>query len=73
MNLLEKMNAAEFKKLLDYKEQKPIQGEDLVKALTETDYVSQLKICDAVDLCVVLDCADLSAFHFLFESFKSKP
>ena len=73
MNLLEKMNAEEFKKLLEYKEKKPIQGAYLVKVLTETDYVSQLKICDAVDLCVVLDCADLSAFHFLFESFKSKP
>jgi hypothetical protein len=72
MNLLEKMNAAEFKKLLEYKEKKPIQGAYLVKVLTETDYVSQLKICDAVDLCVVLNW-DLSAFHFLFESFKSKP
>jgi hypothetical protein len=73
MNLLEKMNAEEFKKLLEYKEKKPIQGAGLVKVLTETDYVSQLKICDAVDLCVVLDCADLSAFHFLFESFRCKP
>ena len=73
MNLLEKMNAEEFKKLLEYKEKKPIQGAGLVKVLTETDYVSQLKICDAVDLCVVLDYADLSAFSFLFESFKSKP
>jgi hypothetical protein len=73
MNLLEKMNAEEFKKLLEYKEKKPKQGEDLVKALTETDYVIQLKICDAVDLCFVLDCPDLSAFHFLFESFRCKP
>jgi hypothetical protein len=73
MNLLEQMNADEFKKLLEYKEQKPIQGADLVKVLTETDYVSQLKICDAVDLCVVLGYADLGAFSFLFESFKSKP
>jgi hypothetical protein len=73
MNLLEQMNAAEFKKLLEYKEKKPIQGADLVKLLTETDFVSQLKICDAVALCVVLDCANLSAFHFLFESFRSRP
>jgi hypothetical protein len=73
MNLLEKMNADEFKKLLEYKEKKPIQGAGLVKVLTETDFVSQLKICDAVDLCVVLDYADLSAFHFLFESFRCKP
>ena len=73
MNLLEQMNAAEYKKLLEYKEKKPREGEALVKALTETDYVSQLKICDAVELCVVLDCADLSAFHFLYESFRSKP
>jgi hypothetical protein len=73
MNLLEQMNAEEFKKLLEYKEKKPMLGADLVKVLTETDYVSQLKICDAVDLCVVLGYADLGAFSFLFESFKSKP
>jgi hypothetical protein len=73
MNLLQQMNAAEFKKLLEYKEKKPMLGAELVKALTETDFVSQLKIYDAVQLCVVLDYADLSAFHFLFESFKSKP
>jgi hypothetical protein len=73
MNLLEKMNAEEFKKLLHYKEKKPIQGEDLVKVLTEAEFVIELKICDAVALCLVLDCPDLSAFHFLFESFKSKP
>ena len=73
MNLLEKMNAEEFKKLLEYKEKKPREGEALVKVLTETDHVSQLKICDAVDLCLVLDYSNLSAFHFLFESFKSKP
>jgi hypothetical protein len=73
MNLLEQMNAEEFKKLLEYKEKKPRLGADLVKVLTETDYVSQLKVGDAVELCVVLDYADLGAFHFLFESFKSKP
>jgi len=73
MNLLEQMNADEFKKLLEYKEEFPILGAELVKVLTETDYVSQLKVSDAVDLCFVLNCADLSAFHFLFESFKSKP
>jgi len=73
MNLLEKMNAEEFKKLLEYKEKNPREGEALVKLLTETDYVSQLKICDAVDLCVVLNCPVLNAFGFLFDSFKSKP
>jgi hypothetical protein len=73
MNLLQQMNAAEYKKLLEFKEKFPIQGADLVKVLTETDYVSQLKICDAVDLCFVLNCAEVSAFHFLFESFRSKP
>ena len=73
MNLLEKMNAEEFKKLLEYKEKNPREGEALVKVLTETDYVSQLKICDAVDLCVVLNCADLNAFGFLFDAFQSKP
>jgi hypothetical protein len=73
MNLLEQMNAAEFKKLLEYKEKKPMLGADLVKVLTETDYVSQLKVCDAVDLCIVLGYADLGAFSFLFDAFKSKP
>jgi hypothetical protein len=73
MNLLEKINAEEFKKLLEYKEKNPREGEALVKLLTETDYVNQLKVCDAVDLCLVLGYADLGAFSFLFESFKSKP
>ena len=73
MNLLEKINAEEFKKLLEYKEKNPREGEALVKLLIQNDYVSQLKICDAVDLCVVLNCADLNAFGFLFDSFKSKP
>jgi hypothetical protein len=73
MNLLKKMNAEEFKKLLEYKEKNPIQGAYLIKVLTETDYVIDLKVCDAIDLCVVLNCADLNAFGFLFESFRSKP
>jgi hypothetical protein len=73
MNLLEQMNADEFKKLLEFKEKNPREGEALVKLLTETDYVNQLKVCDAVDLCLVLGYADLGAFSFLFESFKSKP
>ena len=73
MNLLEKINAEEFKKLLEYKEKNPREGEALVKLLIQNDYVSQLKICDAVEFCVVLDYANLSAFHFLYESFRSKP
>jgi hypothetical protein len=73
MNLLEKINAEEFKKLLEYKEKNPREGEVLVKVLIQTDYVNQLKVCDAVDLCLVLGYADLGAFSFLFESFKSKP
>jgi hypothetical protein len=73
MNLLEQMNASEYKKLLEFKEKKPREGEALFKVLIQTDYVSQLKVCDAVDLCVVLDYPNLSAFRFLFESFKSKP
>ena len=35
MNLLQKMNAAEYKKLLDFKAIYPILGEDLIKALSE--------------------------------------
>ena len=73
MNLLEKINAEEFKKLLEHKEKNPREGEALVKLLIQTDYVNQLKVCDAVDLCLVLGYADLGAFSFLFESFKSKP
>jgi hypothetical protein len=73
MNLLEKMNAKEFKKLLEYKEKNPREGEALFKVLILTDYVNQLKVCDAVDLCLVLGYADLGAFSFLFDAFKSKP
>lgn len=73
MSLLEKMNAEEFKKLLEFKENNPRDGEALVKVLTETNFVIDLKVCDAVDLCLALNCDDLSVFGFLFESFKSKP
>jgi hypothetical protein len=73
MNLLEKINAEEFKKLLEHKEKNPREGESLFKVLIQTDYVNQLKVCDAVDLCLVLGYADLGAFSFLFESFKSRP
>jgi len=35
MNLLEQMNADEFRKLLEFKEKFPLIGLDLVRALTE--------------------------------------
>jgi hypothetical protein len=50
MNLLEQMNAENFKKLLEFKEKFPAIGDDLVKALTEKRFVIQLTISEAIDL-----------------------
>jgi hypothetical protein len=50
MNLLEQMSAEAFKKVLDFKEQYPSSGAELVKALTEKKFAIQLTISEAIDL-----------------------
>jgi len=73
MNLLEQMNADEFKKLLEYKEQYPTIGEELVKALTEKIVVIHLTVDECISLCQALGFPCAGLFLQIFDTFKSKP
>jgi hypothetical protein len=73
MNLLEKMNAEEFKKLLEYKEKYPTLGENLIKALTEKIVVIHLTVDDCINLCQALGIPWAGLFNQIFDTFKSKP
>jgi len=73
MNLLEKMNAEEFKKLLEYKEQYPNTGEVLIKALTEKTVVLHLTVDECIILCQALKFPWAGLFNQIFDTFKSKP
>ena len=73
MNLLEKINAEEFKKLLDFKAMYPTLGEELVKALTEKEYLHQLTLNQAIELSRIFEINYATWLAPLYESFKSKP
>jgi hypothetical protein len=73
MNLLEQMNAAEYKKLLEYKEKYPALGKSLIKALTEKIVVIQLTVGECIDLCQALGFPWAGLFNQIFDAFKSKP
>lgn len=73
MNLLEKMNAEEFKKLLEYKEKKPIQGAVLVKVLTEKSLVIHLTLGECIDLSNAVGIPYGQYCNRIFDTFKSKP
>jgi hypothetical protein len=73
MNLLEKMNAEEFKKLLEYKEKYPTIGENLIKALTEKTVVIHLTVDDCINLSQALGFPWAGLFNQVFDAFKSKP
>jgi hypothetical protein len=73
MNLLEQMNADEFKKLLEFKEKYPTLGENLIKALTKKIVVIQLTVGECIDLCHALGFPWAGLFNQLFDTFKSRP
>ena len=73
MNLLEQMNAAQFKKLLEFKEKYPAIGENLIKALTEKTVVIHLTVGECIDLCQALGFPWAALFNQIFDTFKSKP
>jgi hypothetical protein len=73
MNLLEKMNAEEFKKLLEYKEKFPIIGLDLVKALTEKTLPIQLTLGECIDLSNAVGIPFDNFALGIFDTFKSRP
>jgi hypothetical protein len=67
------MNAAEFKKLLDFKATYPTLGEELVKALGEKRYTIHLTLGECVLLGNALDAPWGNSFHDIFQTFQSKP
>jgi hypothetical protein len=73
MNLLQQMNAEEFKKLLEFKEKYPAIGENLIKALTEKIVVIHLTVGECIDLCQALGFPWAGLFNQIFDTFKSKP
>ena len=73
MNLLEKMNADEFRKLLEFKEKFPIIGLDLVKALTEKTLPIQLTLGECIDLSNAVGIPYGQYCNRIFATFISKP
>jgi hypothetical protein len=73
MNLLEQMNADEFKKLLEFKEKYPTLGEELLKALTDKIVVIHLTVAELISLCDALGIYSAPVLTQVFQAFKSKP
>jgi hypothetical protein len=73
MNLLEQMNAEEFRKLLEFKEKFPTIGLDLVKALTEKTLPIQLTLGECIDLSNAVGIHYGQYCNQIFDAFKSKP
>jgi len=73
MNLLEQMNADEFRKLLEFKEKFPTIGLDLVKALTDKSLVIHLTLGECIDLCNAIGIPYGQYCNQIFDTFKSKP
>ena len=72
MNLLEQMNADEFKKLLEFKEKFPTIGLDLVRALTEKGLVIHLTLGECIDLSNAIGIPYGQFCNQIFDTFKSK-
>jgi hypothetical protein len=73
MNLLEQMNAEEFKKLLEFKEKYPAVGENLIKALTEKTLPIQLTLGECIDLSNAIGNPYGQYCNRIFDAFKSRP
>lgn len=73
MNLLEQMNADEFRKLLEFKEKYPTLGLDLVRALTEKSLAIHLTLGECIDLSNAVGIPYGQYCNRIFDTFKSKP
>ena len=73
MNLLEQMNASEYKKLLEFKEKFPTIGLDLVRALREKTVPIQLTLGECIDLSNAVGIRYGQYCNQIFDAFKSKP
>jgi hypothetical protein len=67
------MNAAEYKKLLEFKEQYPTIGKDLVRALREKTLPIQLTLSECIDLSNAIGIPYGQYCNQIFDAFKSKP
>ena len=73
MNLLEQMNAAEYKKLLEFKAKYPATGERLINSLSQTHLVLHLTLIDCLDLASALGIESHTFSGAILEAFQSKP
>lgn len=73
MNLLQKMNADEFRKLLEFKEKYPTLGKELVHALTEKAVPIQLTFGECITLQHACEIPYADFACGIFDAFQSKP
>jgi hypothetical protein len=73
MNLLQKMNAAEYKKLLEFKAKYPATGEHLVHILSQTHSPLGLTLDDCMSLASALGIKYLTFSGAILNAFQSKP
>ena len=73
MTLFQKMNAAEYKKLLEFKAKYPATGERLINSLSQTHSVLSLTLIDCMDLASALGIESLTFSGAILDVFQSKP
>ena len=73
MNCLEKINADEFRKLLEFKEKYPALGERLVHSLSQRHSVLSLTLLECMDLASAIGVEYLTFAGKIFDAFQSKP
>jgi len=73
MTLIQKMNADEYKKLLEFKAKYPALGERLVHSLSQTHSVLRLTLDDCMDLASALGIEYLTFGGAILDAFQSKP
>ena len=73
MTLIQKMNADEYKKLLEFKEEFPALGERLVHSLSQTHSVLRLTLDDCMNLASALGIEYLTFGGAILNTFQSKP
>jgi len=73
MTLFQKMNAAEYKKLLEFKAKYPATGERLIDSLSQTHSVLHLTLIDCMDLASALGIESHTFSGAILDAFQSKP
>jgi len=73
MTLFQKMNAAEYKKLLEFKAKYPATGERLINSLSQTHLVLHLTLIDCLDLASALGIESHTFSGAILDAFQSKP